>query len=136
MNVLPFINRLSDAGVGVQGESLFAYMMPAEASSAVMVRTDLNGAKINHQLPGYFKTRVQVIARDTSYQAADARMSAALTALTLEEGAVLEDATTRMTFNFCRPVSLPAAFPLSTGNLIEFNVFMEVCFVLETINAG
>jgi hypothetical protein len=130
---MPLVQRLVDQGVGQMGTNLFAYMLPTGATSAVLVRNDLNGTKINHQLPGFFKTRVQVIARDTTYLKADARMSAALAALTLDPGTVLEDGVNRMTFNYCRPVALPSVFPLSSGNLIEFNVYLEVCFVQETL---
>lgn len=127
MNVLPLAQRLEDQGVGVQGKSIFAYMMPAAATTAVMVRNELSGTRINHQLPGYFKTRVQVIARGPDYVTAEALMTRAIAALTLPADTVLGT----MTFNFCRPETLPSAFPLSGGNLIEFNTYFEVCFVQE-----
>jgi hypothetical protein len=128
MNILPLTQRLEDQGVGAQGKTIFAYMMPAAATSAVMVRNELAGTRINHQLPGYFKTRIQVIARGPNYQAAEKLMKQAVDALTLPAGTVLDT----MTFNFCRPETLPVAFPLSTGNLIEFNAYFEVCFVEES----
>jgi len=127
MNVLPLAQRLEDLGVGKQGKSIFVYMMPSEAVSAVMVRNQLAGTRINHELPGYYKTRLQVIARGANYKAAETLMASAVAALTLEPGAVLGD----MTFNYCRPQTLPMPFPLSAGNLIEFSVYFEVCFVQE-----
>lgn len=125
MNVLPLAQRLEDQGVGIQGKSIFAYMMPTEAVNAVMVRNELGGTPINYYLPGYYKTRIQLIARGPDYPSAEALMTAALDALTLPAGTVLDN----MTFNYCRPWTMPAAFPISAGSLIEFNVYLDVCFV-------
>jgi hypothetical protein len=133
MNVLPLVQRLVEQGVGKMGTNLFAYMFPAGATSAVLVRNDINGTKIDYELPGYYRTRVQVIAREATYLKASALMDKTLAALTLDPGTVLEDGATRMTFNHCRPEAMPAVFPLTGGNLIEFNVYLDVCFVLETI---
>lgn len=133
MNVMPLVQRLVDQGVGKMGTNLFAYMFPAGATSAVLVRNELNGSKINHELPGFFKTRVQVIAREATYLKASALMDSVLAALTLDPGTALEDNVNRMTFNYCRPEALPAVFPLSAGSLIEMNVYLEVCFVQETL---
>jgi len=54
-------------------------------------------------------------------------MNSAIAALTLPADTTLGT----MTFNYCRPQTMPVAFPLSDGNLIEFSCYFEVCFVQE-----
>ncbi|MPQ56301.1 minor capsid protein [Duganella sp. FT27W] len=126
MNLLPLAAILSSAKLGIEGETLFVDMMPADAGNAVLLRNPLTGTKINHELPGYFKTEFQVIVRATlgGYGEGLALMEQVVEAFTMEETAVAN-----MHFNYCRPRTTPVVFPLSEGNILEFNVMFDCCFV-------
>lgn len=126
MNLLPLANLLENAKLGVKGDSLFIDMLPAEAGNSILLRNPLTGTKINHELPGFFKTEFQVIVRAISgdYVGGEALINLVIEQLTMEfkdvEG---------LHFQYCRPRTLPVVFPLSKGNILEFNVMFDCCFV-------
>lgn len=126
MKLMPLANLLEAAALGVKGDTLFLDMMPAEAEQAILLRNPLTGTKINHELPGFFQTDFQVIVRTPAslYDEGEALIGQVVAALTLAEAQV-EDHH----FNYCRPRTEPVAFPLSKGNLLEFNVTFDCCFV-------
>jgi len=127
MNLMPLITLLQTSGLGVPGQTIFLNMMPAEADSAILLRNPLSGTKIDYELPDYYRSQFQLIVRGKSYKAAQAVSDQAIAALTLVNTQV-----GTLYFNFCRPKTEPVAFPLSKGNLIEFNVNFEVNFVDTT----
>ena len=126
MKLMPLANLLEAAALGVKGDTLFLDMMPAEAEQAILLRNPLTGTKINHELPGFFQTEFQVIVRSPAglYDNGEALIEKVVAALTLSFTQV-EDHR----FNYCRPRTEPVAFPLSKGNLLEFNVMFDCCFV-------
>ena len=100
-------------------------MMPAECVLGVLLRNPLAGTKINYELPGYYKTIFKVIVRAQNYTDGTALMQTVYDTMTLTETVV-----GTMTINFLRPLTMPASFPLSKGNLIEFAADFEVSFTL------
>lgn len=128
MNLMPFADLLEIANLGVKGQSIFLNMMPAEAESAILLRGPLSGTPINYELTNYFRTEIQVIVRSNSYPDGEALIGQVMGALTLQEVAV----DTACYVKQCRPRAEAAAFPLSRGNLIEFNVMFDIVFVRMT----
>lgn len=124
MNALPLIKRLVAQSVGTVGKSLFLSMMPTECELGVLLRPPLTGTKIDHELPGYYKTTLQVIARSHDYEDGLALVNKAVKALTIKNDTQLDGLLVR----YLRPMHKPVSFPLSEGNFIEFNVRMEMCF--------
>jgi hypothetical protein len=124
MNMMPLIQRLEAAGVGAPGTSLFINIMPTECELGVLLKPPLTGTKIDYELPGYFKTSLQVVARSHDYNTGLLLAKQAVTALLITSDTVVDN----MTIRFLRPKHQPVAFPLSEGNFIEFNVSMEVCY--------
>ena len=124
MNLMPLIDRLQLAGVGIKGKSLFLQMMPAEARRAVMLRLPLSGMRINHELPGYFKGQFQLTVRAQSYEDGRELIEQAIDHLT-----IANELVEHQQFNYCRPCYLPVAFPLSKGNLVEYTVMFDCSFV-------
>lgn len=125
MNLMPLANRLVAAGVGRPGESLFIEHMPGSTERAILLRNPLSGTRINYELPGYYRTEFQLIARCRTYPDGELLMRQALAALTL----LVETAVEDHLFQFCRPRTEPVAFPLSQGNLLEWSVMFDVAFV-------
>jgi hypothetical protein len=128
MNLMPLANLLQDRGLGTQGTDLFVHMMPAEAEKAVLLRTPLTGTAINYELPGFFKTEFQLIVRvpAASFDTGEELTRDIMSALTM-----METQVENHFFNYCRPRTEPTPFPLSKGNLIEFNLMFDCCFVKE-----
>lgn len=124
MNAMPLIDRLEAAAIGVKGTSLFLNMMPTECELGVLLKPPLNGTQIDYELPGYFKTRLQVVARSHDYAEGLDLCKRAVAALLITSDTVVGP----MTIRFLRPKHQPVAFPLSEGNFIEFNVSMEICY--------
>lgn len=124
MNVMPLLDRLEAAAIGVKGTSLFVNMMPTECELGVLLKLPLTGTKINYELPGYFKTSLQVVARSHDYAQGLDLVKRAVAALLITTDTVVG----AMTIRFLRPKHQPVAYPLSLGNFIEFNVSMEVCY--------
>ena len=125
MNLMPLADLLEGAGVGVKGSSLFVNQMPPAAERAVMLRSPLAGSKINYELPGFYQTEFQVIARSHSFDDGDALIREAMDALLIE----FETDIDTMRVNYCRPATEPVTYPLSLGNLLEFSVRFDICFV-------
>jgi hypothetical protein len=124
MNLMPLADRLQASGLGTQGKNIFLNMMPSEAESAILLRNPLSGTKINYELPAYFRTQFQLIVRGSNYVAALAVMNQAIAALTMTNFQL-----ETLYFNYSRPHADPVSFPLSKGNLIEFNVMFDVNFI-------
>jgi len=126
MNLMPLANLIQDNGLGRQGETLFVHMLPAEAERGILLRTPLSGTPIDYELPGYYKAQFQLIVRipAADYEAGEQLVNDVIASLTMSETQVEE-----VFFNYSRPRTKPTPFPLSKGNLIEFNVMFDCCFV-------
>lgn len=127
MNLIPLTQRLEELNVGVQGKTIFINMIPADATRGVLLRNPLTGTPINYELPGFYRTEFQLIARAGDYQAGEALVEKATAALTLSAGTALGT----MRFRHCRPKTHPSAYPLSKGNLLEFACDFDVAFHIE-----
>ena len=124
MNLMPIANRIHATSLGTKGVDLFIRMMPAEAANAILLRDPLSGTKINHELPNYFHTEFQLIVRATGYEAGQTTSDAVIALLTFGELTLETQA-----FKYCRPRTLASAFPLSKGNLVEYSVMFDCCYV-------
>jgi hypothetical protein len=124
MNLMPLANLLQAQNIGVQGASLFVDFMPAECQRGVLLRNRLSGTPIDYELPGYYKSQFQVTVRSSDYADGQTLINQALSVITLSASQV-----ENQFFNYCRPRAQPVAFPLSSGNFVEWTVFMDVSFV-------
>lgn len=124
MNLMPLAQLIEDEGLGVKGQSLFLNMMPSEAESAILLRSPLVGTKIDYELKNYFKTEFQLIVRTHAYADGEALIKQVCDLLTVTDKQV-ED----VFFKTCRPRTEPVVFPLSAGNLLEFNVMFDTVYV-------
>lgn len=124
MDLIALADRLEAAGVGVKAESIFLHMMPAEAQLGVLLRSPLNGVAVDWELIDYYKSSIQVIARSHDFEDGEAKIKAAVDALTIH----MDTQVGGMWVRYLRAATLPAAFPLSKGNFTEFNVRMDICY--------
>lgn len=124
MKLMPLADLLEAAGHGVKGESIFLNMMPADAESAILLRSPLSGTPIDYELPGYYRAEFQLIVRGRDYAATEAWIEQVVATLTMADKQVGP-----MRFNYCRPKTEPVSFPLSDGNLYEFSANFDTSFV-------
>lgn len=123
MNLLQLADVLEQADIGVKGETIFVNNMPSSSRTAVMLRGKFTGTKIDHELPGFYKTDIMLVVRAVDYAAGETLIERAVVALTLSEKDLSE-----YYIRYCRPESLPAVYPLSDGDNMEFAVRMNLAF--------
>lgn len=127
MNLMPLVDRLeADPNLTlVPGEDLFLMTYPAETTLGLLMRPSLVGAQISHELPGYLKFPFQAIVRSRNYASGEELAAAVHKALTIRERTTVGE----WTVNYIRPRSVPVAFPISAGEIIEFNTTFDACIV-------
>lgn len=123
MNLMPFADKLETEKIAVKGKSLFINMMPVTCKTGVLLRDKLTGTPIDHELPGLYRASFQVIARSPDMVAGQQLIDSVSASLTLTETQLGS-----MLIRYSRPVELPTVFPLSDGNIYEFNQWFEVAF--------
>jgi hypothetical protein len=69
------------------------HRMPADIDAGVLVRGPLDGIKVDHEIPGYFKAPIQVIYRHFDQDQGDTKARAIVAALTLHNRELLDGAT-------------------------------------------
>lgn len=128
MNIDAFGDLLEDAGLGTKGVDLFKHEMPDDAKVGILLRLPYEGVPIDHELPGYFRTKFQVIvraARDATGWDLANRIQAALT---FGERDLTVEGSVVMRANFCRPRTLPLSYQRSDGNGKEWSIHFDFCF--------
>lgn len=127
MNLIPLADLIEQDDHGIKGDTVFVDMLPAEAERAILLRNPLTGTPINHELPGFFQTEFQLIVRVPAgqYDAGAELINGVINSLWMRQERQVED----MLFKYCRPRTEPVVFPLSVGNLLEFSLMFDCCFV-------
>lgn len=123
MDMMPIANKLEVEGLGAQGTSLFINFMPMECKQGILLRSPLSGTPVDFEMPGYYKTRFQVIVRGHDYAAAMELMENVMRTLCLFEQDLDDTFVKHM-----RPATLPVTFPVSVGNFYEINCHFDVCY--------
>lgn len=108
--------EIQTAGMGVVEQTIFVNSMPI-GIDGIMLKTSLNGIPIDMELPGYRKTRIQIVVRDKSYQNGMSRANALNALLTYDNKSI-----TGNSIKVMRPLNEPIAYPLTPGNTYEFSV--------------
>jgi len=126
---------IANAGLAAPGETLFIHHMPADVNEGVLIRAPLDGVKVQYDLPGYYKTKIQVIVRARSTKAGDDLAKQISGLLTIGQRTInasaLVDSEFELHFNFMRPNSWPIIYPRSDGNALEWSINFDCCFVLS-----
>lgn len=118
----------ASVGGGIIGKTLFAYNMPETANLAVLLRQPLTGAQIDYELPGYRKTKFQVVARckPTEIEQGHALIEGFVQKITLMQ----ETSLAGYKVKFMRPRHDPIMYPISEGANMEFSVNFDVVYVI------
>lgn len=121
---------LAQAGHGkVAGleKTIFANFMPAAARKGVLVRQDYLGIQYVPELPGYFKTSFQIIVRNPDY--VEGETLAKNVSVTLNQERVVIGS---MQMLYIRPRHKPIVYPASQGDLLEFSVSFDACYLIAS----
>lgn len=124
--------KLQTAGLTVPKVSCFREFMPAQVAQGVMMRSPLSGINVDPYMPGYHKTRLQLIVRHVDPQQGQLFASRIADALHVEGseryGANAERGPVEI--KLFRLDQLPIFFPRLDGNGYEWSLNFETAFVL------
>lgn len=121
----------------IPGDTLFRNFMPAETVVGVMVRAPLSGIPINPFIPGFFRTKLQVISRHRD--PVEGMLMAKQIAEVLKVDAVeaypasVERGPAHITL--FQPDTLPIQFPQMDGNAYEISQHFNAAFGFKEIAA-
>ncbi len=124
MNLEVIIDRLEQKGVGESGKSLFINFIPQDLTG-ILLRDYFGGTRVDHELPGRFKAKFMLIARERDYESARALVIAASKALTVKSREQLGS----VAFDYMRPMGLPFAYAPTPGQNVEVALNLECCYV-------
>jgi hypothetical protein len=122
MNLLPLRNFLLER---VQGESIYVFHMPFSVKTGVLLLHNLNGAKLDCELPGYKKAKFQAIVRSPKFEEGYQLSKEIMTALNGVRRGTLDG----VYYYYIKPIHDPVAFPTSAGDNIEFSVNYEMVYI-------
>lgn len=106
-------------------KNLFVIHMPAQVTVGVLLRELSPGATVDHEIPRFHRTTFQAIVRHDDFL--KGRKLAEDVSRVLSMECVDLDG---MHVHYIRPDNLPYVFPASQGDLLEFSVNFDACYVL------
>ena len=121
MNLDPICDYIAANTDLVVAENLFSYSIPAQVSNAVLLVAESANGFVDHEIPGIFKNRYQVIVRDAVYETAKTRADELFDLLNLREVDMGEYVVTHSL-----PRHKPFPFRRSDGDLVEFSINFDV----------
>jgi hypothetical protein len=122
---------LEDAGLGVQGQSIFIHRMGEEVAQGILIRVPIVGTPVNPELPDYYKGEVQVIVRASTQAVGDGLAKQVMDLLTIYNRDFY-DAQGVFQFQIKQmyPMKLPIVYPRSTGYATEWSMNMHLDCVM------
>lgn len=134
MKLARMVDLLVEARVGAPGSTIFTNFMPSECTRGVLLRNNLGGVEIYHELPGYYQSEPQAIVRAQTIEDGESLAESVMAALTVHQTRTLQDSTGRdvMQLNYLRPKHEPIVFPRSDGNGREWSINFSACYVVLT----
>ena len=121
MNLKPLQDYIAAHTDLVFGQDLFEYSLPARVTKAVVLVLEPANAYVDHEIPGLFKNRFQVIVRDPVFDDGRARADELFDLLKFENVDLTE-----YKVDYCRPRHKPLPFSRSAGDTVEFSINFEI----------
>jgi hypothetical protein len=118
--------HLKAQNVAPVGLNVYYSTIPPRVTSGAMVVPPIEGTPIDHELPGYHRTKMQIIARAKTAAEAEEIAQALSDAIDVE-GLQL----TGVYFNYIRPYHMPVSYPRSDADLFEASVRFDVSMVVQ-----
>ena len=128
MNLLDLAEYLEaqDIGLRVKGmeKNLFLTHMPAQLRTGVLMRESAPGTVFDHELPQFYRVSFQVVVRHDDFLKGRKIAEDVSASLTVHEVTIGS-----MHLHYIRPRHQPFVFPASQGDLLEFSVNFDACYV-------
>lgn len=108
-------------------KDIFVYAMPDTVTSGMLLKDFALGTNYDHELPKYMKTEFVVVVRSKDFAEGEEKAKAVSDTLT-----VANQTVGTLNVNYIRPRHVPMVFPVSEGDLIEFLLTFDACFVMSS----
>lgn len=124
--------KIEIAGLGEISKTIFVESMPAEIKRGILVKMSLAGSKIDHELPGLYRPKIQIIVRAQSHADGENLATAILNLLQSKQDTIWNDASNNPLFLMKQflPYTMPIIYPRSDGNGLEVSVNFDLCYVV------
>lgn len=122
-NLIAAATLIEQAGLAVQGVSLFINTLPADCTQGVMLRNPLTGIEIDEGHKGFFSAEFQVIVRDPRPETGYARALAIADVLKIAAQVVGD-----VTVSWMTPCHLPVQYARGDADDIETAFDVRVGF--------
>lgn len=125
--------RIQDQGLGVEGQTLFIYEMPANVEEGILIKPPLKGVSVDHYIPGYHTCDLQIVIRGLTYEATLVRATAIYNLFhghSRVEYTEIGSSDVVMKTKQVLADTLPISFPRLEGNGIEFSANFNAVFSL------
>jgi hypothetical protein len=125
--------KITDAGLGEAGVSLFRSFMPSECTIGVMTRVPLEGLPVDPHMLTRYKGRMQIITRHTDPVLGAKLASGVAKALTVWSLEYHSPSSERgkATISLFIPETLPIQFPRLEGDGIEWSQHFKTVFAFD-----
>lgn len=126
---LEAISALLDSlGFGVEGKDIFINEMPADCKTGILLLDTYSGSEIDHYKPGYYDTGFRVAVRAVQFTTGADLALRLVKAMTIHSDTPSESITIRQML----PVNLPRPYRRSVGGFWEFEIDVDLVFLVET----
>lgn len=115
MNLLPFRDTLASV---ITDTPIYMYHMPEKDVEAILLLHSMSGVRLDANLPGYKKGKLQAIIRSDNFESGYAIAKSVIDAFKVVKSRTIGS----VYLHFVEPLQDPVAFPKSKGNFIEFSV--------------
>lgn len=123
MNLIPFRDVLI---VAITDQPVYMYHFPETELSGILLLHNMNGAKLDPNLPDLKKGKLQAIIRVSRNDFENGyALSKQVIAIFKAVKHIVIDGTL---IHFIEPMSDPVPFPVSKGNFIEFSCNFETAY--------
>ncbi|WP_062120534.1 minor capsid protein [Aureimonas sp. AU40] len=125
-------DKLVAAELGIPGKTLFLNAMPGDVAIGIMLKSPIQGIRIDHELPGYYDPSLQVIVRHGDPVKGAALADQVQRCLTVDKRE-RHDATAErgaVQINQFLPAHTPIQFPRMNGGGIEWSLNFRTSFAI------
>jgi len=118
MDLVPILDYLQTNTDLRSGVDLFLFRMPSSVDNGVLITIEPDMGRVDHEIPGRYNSRFQVIVRNSDYVTGRALAMTLFDLLSIEHRHDFISYETQ----YIRPAHLPFDYRQSDGGKIEFSI--------------
>lgn len=112
------------------GVDLFQFHMPEDCEQGILLKLPIQGIPINHYIPGFFKARFQAIVRSPTHTFGDP-LALLVSKLLTVSNVFFPGSSPAFIIKQMFPTTLPVVYPRSAGNIYEWSINLECCYLMR-----